>query len=199
MSPEPSIFGKYIHLFNRGNHKDALFKEEESYHLFLEMYKKYMKPIALLYAYCLLPNHFHLLVKVRDIHQIGDICQSDEMFWYQYRSFLGIYTRRINKVYKRSGCLVNGGYSNVMDPKENSFYQLFIFIHQNPQVYGIVSDYRLWPFSSYFAYKRKDRRAMIAKDLFFDDESYRQIMESGDLSNFTNPVVLTDPSVETGH
>ena len=187
MSPEPTIYGQYIHLFNRGNHRDALFIEEESYHLFLDMYKKYMKPIASLYAYCLLPTHFHLLVKVRGTDEIGDICQSDDMFWYQYRSFLGIYTKRINKVYKRSGCLVNGGYSNVMDPKENSFYKLFIFIHQNPQVYGVVSDYRLWPFSSYFAYRRKDRRSIIAKDLFFDDVSYKKIMDAGQGCNNSYP------------
>jgi len=199
MSLKRSIFGHYIHLFNRGNHRDALFKKEESYHLFLEMYKKYMKPIALLYAYCLLPTHFHLLVKVRGSHEIGDICQYDEMFWYQYRSFLGIYTKKINNTYERSGCLVNGGYSNVMDPEKNSFYQLFNFIHKNPQIYGIVSDYRLWPFSSYYAYKHKDRRAIIAKDLFFNDDSYRQIMESEELSDFSNPMVLTDPSVETDH
>ena len=137
-----------------------------------------MKPIALLYAYCLLPTHFHLLVKVKEAEEIRDICQCAEMFWYQYRSFLGIYTMKINNTYNRSGCLVNGGYSNIMDPEKNSFYQLFNFIHQNPQVYGIVSDYRLWPFSSYFAYRRKDRRAFIAKDLFSDEESYRKIMDS---------------------
>ncbi len=188
MSPSGTIYDQYIHLYKRGNHKDALFKEEECYYLFLEMYKKYMKPIALLYAYCLLPTHFHLLVRVKSADEIGDICQCDERFWYQYRSFLGIYTKRINDTYKRSGCLVNGGYSNIVDPKENSFYQLFIYIHQNPELYGIVSDYRLWPFSSYFAYRKKDRRSIIAKDLFFDDKSYKKIMESGEVCINSYPI-----------
>lgn len=178
MSQSSAIYGKYIHLFKRGNHKDALFKDEDNYHLFLDMYKKYMQPIAFLYAYCLLPTHFHLLVKVKDFDEIGEICQSAEMFWYQYRSFLGIYTKKINHTYNRSGSLVNGGYFNMMDPEKKSFYQLFTYIHKNPQVYGIVSDYRFWPFSSYFAYRRKDRQAIIAKDFYADDENYRKIMDS---------------------
>lgn len=180
MSTESSIFDQYIHLFKRGNHKDALFNEEDSYYLFLEMYKKYMKPIASLYAYCLLPTHFHLLIRVKGFDEIGDICQNEERFWFQYRSFLGTYTKKINNTYQRTGSLVSGGYSNVMDPGTNSFYQLFSFIHQNPQVYGIVSDYRLWPFSSYFAYRRKDRRSIIAKEFLFDDDCYRRIMDSVD-------------------
>lgn len=187
MQEQQSLFGKYLHLYNKGNHKDALFKNEDNYYQFLDLYKKYLKPVALLYAYCLLPTHFHFLIKVKDIKDIGDICQSDEMFWYQYNSFLGIYTKINNKVNNRSGCLFNGGYSHQVKSDEKSFCKLIVYIHQNPELYGIVSDYRLWPFSSYFAYERKDRRAIIAKDLFFNDVYYREIMEPENCSYNSNP------------
>ena len=187
MSKVQSLFGKYLHLFNKGNNKHALFRNEEDYYQFLDLYKKYLKPVALLYAYCLLPTHFHFLIKVKNIDDIGGICQSNDMFWYQYNSFLGIYTKLNNKTNNRSGYLFNGGYSRVVDAEEKSFCQLIVYIHQNPELYGIIADHRLWPFSSYFAYRRKDRRSIIAKDLFFNDDYYRQIMEPRNCSYSSIP------------
>lgn len=183
-----SFYGQFIHLFNRGNNKDALFREECNYYQFLELYKKYMKPVVSIYAYCLLPTHLHLLIKVKEVDEIGRLLPDEQMFWHQYRVFLGMYTRHINETYHRSGKLFNGSISRKLEQEENSFFPLIAFIHQNPQVYGIVSDYRMWPFSSYFAYRRKDRRSILAKEFFFDDDSYRSIMDDEENVYYSNPI-----------
>lgn len=56
---EPDSF---YHIFNRGINGENLFKEAKNYRYFLEKYGKYIEPIADTYAFCLLKNHFHLLI-----------------------------------------------------------------------------------------------------------------------------------------
>jgi REP element-mobilizing transposase RayT len=58
--------GCFYHIYNHANGSDNLFREEENYYYFLRKWKKYIHPIADTVAYCLMPNHFHWLVKVKD-------------------------------------------------------------------------------------------------------------------------------------
>ena len=53
------------HIYNHANGNDNLFRNEENYAYFLKRYAYFIHPIAKTYAYCLMPNHFHLLVKIR--------------------------------------------------------------------------------------------------------------------------------------
>ena len=53
------------HIFNHANGFENIFLEDENYRFFLEKYKRYIQPIVETYAYCLLPNHFHLVVRIR--------------------------------------------------------------------------------------------------------------------------------------
>jgi putative transposase len=66
-APEALDFGKYYHIYNRGNNRENLFREERNYQLFLALYTKYVVPVADTYAYVLLKNHFHFLVRTRTI------------------------------------------------------------------------------------------------------------------------------------
>ncbi len=54
------------HIYNHANGADLLFKEPENYHFFLRRWKKYILPVADTYAYCLMPNHFHALVRFKE-------------------------------------------------------------------------------------------------------------------------------------
>ena len=53
------------HIFNHANGFENVFREPENYPFFLEKYRKYISPVAETYAYCLMPNHFHLVVRIR--------------------------------------------------------------------------------------------------------------------------------------
>jgi len=58
--------GKYYHIFNRSIDNNNLFIEPENYKKFLSLYDKYIYPVADTFAWVLMPNHFHLLVRIRE-------------------------------------------------------------------------------------------------------------------------------------
>ncbi|HLV24036.1 MAG TPA: hypothetical protein VKY36_04590, partial [Moheibacter sp.] len=58
--------GSFYHIFNRGNNKEDLFPDENGYAHFLKLISKHIIPIADVYAYCLLKNHFHLLIQIKE-------------------------------------------------------------------------------------------------------------------------------------
>ncbi len=67
--PDPQIPltpGSFYHIYNRGINSCNLFREPENYEHFLELYDKYISPVAETFAWVLMPNHFHLLVKVKE-------------------------------------------------------------------------------------------------------------------------------------
>src|SRR5690554_1983272 len=64
------ILEKYYHIYNHANGNENLFREQKNYEYFLEKYKQHINPIAETIAWCLMPNHFHLLVKIKTEEEI---------------------------------------------------------------------------------------------------------------------------------
>ncbi|MEX2592037.1 MAG: transposase, partial [Anditalea sp.] len=58
--------GQTYHIYNHANGTENIFREEENYRYFLRQYEKYLGPVVNTFAYCLMPNHFHMLVRVRE-------------------------------------------------------------------------------------------------------------------------------------
>lgn len=67
----PLEYGKYYHVFNRGNNAENLFDTEKNYWHFINLYEKYICPVAETYAWVLMRNHFHFLIKIKDERDIG--------------------------------------------------------------------------------------------------------------------------------
>lgn len=66
---QPLTEGSYFHIYNRGVNGEPLFKDEGLYTLFLEKYRLYCGEVFDTLAYCLMQNHFHLLVRInRDVY-----------------------------------------------------------------------------------------------------------------------------------
>ena len=64
--------GHYYHIYNRGNNKENIFIEDKNYNYFLKLLVKYVVPIADIYAYCLLKNHFHIAIRTKSEAEIFD-------------------------------------------------------------------------------------------------------------------------------
>jgi REP element-mobilizing transposase RayT len=152
---EPS---RYYHVYNRGNIKENLFLAEENYQFFLELYRRHIKPIAATYAYCLLPNHFHLLIRVRDPEEQallygqnprGELPYKFVPPAHSFGHLFNAYTKAFNKWRGRTGSLFQKNFKRKEVATEGYFTRLIHYIHQNPQRHGLLSDYREWPHSSY--------------------------------------------------
>jgi putative transposase len=156
-SPPPLSYDCYYHIYNRGNNRETLFKEERNYRHFLKLYAKHIEPISDTFAYCLLPNHFHLLVRIKGEEEIEAETQTlkvSETFRVlvpsqQFPNLFNAYTKSINKAYARTGSLFEHPFGRNPVDSDAYFTQLIVYIHQNPQRHGLISDFRDWPYSSY--------------------------------------------------
>ncbi|HZK96916.1 MAG TPA: prolipoprotein diacylglyceryl transferase family protein [Prolixibacteraceae bacterium] len=63
---EPLKYGKFYHIYNRGINSCDLFHENTNYEYFLKLYDKHISPVADTYAWVLMKNHFHLLVRIKE-------------------------------------------------------------------------------------------------------------------------------------
>jgi len=154
--PVPLHYGKYYHIFNRGNNRENIFIEERNYHYFLRLYAKHIVPVADTYAYCLLRNHFHFLVRIKTMEEqeltgLEDLSALPRKPSQQFSNLFNAYARAFNKAYQRTGALFQRPFGRTEITSDAHFVQLVTYIHQNPQKHGFVSDFRTWPYSSYQA------------------------------------------------
>jgi hypothetical protein len=63
--PASLEYGAYYHIYNRGINGENVFREKRNYRFFLQRYAKYVEPVAFTYAYCLMKNHFHFLIRTK--------------------------------------------------------------------------------------------------------------------------------------
>lgn len=149
---------RYYHIFNRGVNGNKIFFEDNNYHYFLAQYSKYVSPYVETYAYCLLGNHFHLLIAVKGEQELLDTITKNKdkpLYWHvsnAFSSFLQGYTRAINKRYNRSGTLFEKPFKRIEMDDEDYFSALISYIHKNPEKHGIISDFRNYQYSSYQSY-----------------------------------------------
>ncbi|MGC8788129.1 MAG: transposase, partial [Anaerolineae bacterium] len=136
-NPSPLQYGQYYHIYNRGNNRECIFVEERNYRYFLKLYAQHVEPIVDTFAYCLLPNHFHFLVRVKEISELpGRLPKPSQCF----SNLFNAYTRAFNKSYKRTGTLFQRPFGRMIVASDTYFVCLVAYIHHNPQRHGLVSD-----------------------------------------------------------
>ena len=166
------------HCFNQGNNRQEIFYTRENYLFFLEKMRTHLHPVADILSYCLMPNHFHWLIMLKEkgIEDTGiknpNIIRSDKKNQQQISQSIAIllrsYTRAVNKQEHRSGSLFrhktklkNGknGFSEfiTIEGKYRKFFfkdgleyarTCFNYIHENPQDADLVLKPSDWEYSS---------------------------------------------------
>ena len=155
------------HLYNRGNNRETVYLEERNYYFFMQLYARHVYAVADSFAYCLLPNHFHLLVRIKPEKEIlktyrvinaRGLLDTDSCIETRnvspsqcFGNLFNAYTKSFNKVYQRTGSLFEKPFHRKLVTDGDYFKNLVLYIHYNPQKHGLIDDYRLWPFSSYTA------------------------------------------------
>jgi putative transposase len=143
---KPEVF---YHIYNRGNNKQNIFFEEKNYAFFLAQLSKYIVPIADIYAYCLMPNHFHLLVRIKyfDKNDNTGLSIPEKAF----RDFFISYAKAINKMYDRTGSLFQYKFKRKEIKRDSYFSWLFHYIHLNPVKAKLADNLHSWKWTSYKA------------------------------------------------
>jgi len=151
------------HIYNRGVEKRQIFMDDQDYRMFLYLLKRYLLPpnqtksdcqvrpdresnlykeIRLL-CYCLMPNHFHLMVKQLIERAITDFV----------RRLTNSYTKYFNEKYKRIGALFQGRYKAALADSEHYLLHLSRYVHANPrELFKNIQDFRKYSYSSYLDY-----------------------------------------------
>lgn len=143
--PIPLAAGVTYHIDNRGTNGEDLFRQERNYNYFLTLYTRYVSPYVDTFAYCLLKNHFHLLIRVKDIPSTPRPIEPSQAF----SNLFNAYTKAFNKTYLRTGSLFEHPFHRIPVTNDSYFVNLIQYIHLNPQKHGFVRDFREHPHSSY--------------------------------------------------
>jgi REP element-mobilizing transposase RayT len=161
-----------FHIFNHANGFENFFKEAENYRFFLEKYQLHVYPIAETYAYCLMPNHFHLVVRIRKREVIENLIRNknnslvvntskvqnfgsvtnheiEKFLSKQFANLFSSYTQSFNKVYKRMGSLFIKNFKREPISDKTHFLNAIIYTHRNPIHHGFCKSFDEWPYSSY--------------------------------------------------
>lgn len=201
-SPAALSYDTYYHIFNRGNNRDPLFFEERNYAYFLRLYTKYIEPVADTFAYCLMPNHFHFLIRVKAEDEItaslgmgkpGDVSQ-------RFSNLFNAYARTINQTYARTGSLFQHPFGRLALHEKHPLETVTLYIHFNPQKHGFVDDFRGWKYTSYaslLASSTTRLKRQETLDWFGGRESFRRAHESMDARSVKLLQDLEDLSEET--
>ena len=153
-SPPPLKPGCYYHIFNRGNNRENLFIEKRNYEYFVNLYTRYIEPVADTYAYSLLRNHFHIAVRIKAESETLEVSKTFRILSDASQAFSNLfnaYAKAINKAYNRTGSLFEHPFGRKVINSEAHLIWLVVYIHQNPTKHGFVEDFRRWPYSSFRA------------------------------------------------
>lgn len=136
--------GKYYHVYNRGNNKEKLFYNAADYYLFMRKYQLYLGPHVQTFAYCLLPNHFHFLIRIKESQNGNNINVAN-----QFRKLFICYAKRINTIQGRKGCLLTRNYRRVEIHDEKYLRNVLRYIHFNPVKHGYCQSISGYIYSSF--------------------------------------------------
>ncbi len=188
---------RIYHLYNHGNADDNLFRCDENFRYFLQKYGKYGHPVVDTYAYCLLPNHFHFLVKVKAASTLLDLTGFknmsglviQEQVIQHFSNFFNAYTKAFNKMYDRRGKLFLTPFKRKAIKSTAQFLNTWKYIHQNPVRHQFTKDLFEWPFSSIHDYRLKKSRLLTLLDAKTNSVSDLVSLELSELiTNWIEPL-----------
>jgi putative transposase len=152
---------------------------------------EYLSPFIEIYAWALIPNHFHLLVRIKNPIEnrwLGTDVSSLLELKSAFRRFFQSYAQSINIQEGRKGPLFESAFKRKLIDSPEYFTQLIYYIHSNPQIHGMVEDFRTYPWTSFNSFLNprpsKLNKSQVLK-WFGGLEKFEQY--HSELREFTNP------------
>ncbi|MBU4377436.1 MAG: transposase [Candidatus Omnitrophica bacterium] len=132
--------GLIYHVLNRGNGKQTIFHKDQDYRTFVELMKEAKKKYEIkIFAYCLMPNHFHIvMMPIR----AGEL--SKYMQW-----LMTSHVRRYHRHYETSGHVWQGRFKSFIIQEDNHLLTVLRYVERNPLRKGLVKSAKQWTWSSH--------------------------------------------------
>ena len=173
----PLLPGEKYHLLSRAVGNEKLFRNGDNYAFFLARYIKHISPVADTYCYCLLPNHFHCVVKIREeaqlerhFHEVKYNKQFSpellsEFVMERCSNLLNSYAKAYNKMYNRKGALFIDYLRRKQIESDKQFWATVYYIHNNPVHHGYCTDLSKWKWSSYSVMRSNEPTWLLRPEL----------------------------------
>lgn len=177
--------GQVYHLYNRGVDRQPIFFCRENWGFMVKELRRYFLPdLVDILAYCLMPNHYHLMVRLK----VDDFGRQVMQPW-------GVsYTKAVNKQQDRVGPVFQGPFRSVHVDRDEYLMHLSRYIHRNPVDAGLVATPTSWTFSSYQDYIGLREGTLPRPDdvlaLFPSREAYREFVETEQDSSMIAQLLL---------
>jgi hypothetical protein len=144
--------GNFYHIYNRGINSENIFFDAGDYGRFIFKIEKYLLDVLDFYAYCLMCNHFHSLVQVKEnilLPKIGGNGFVEITATKQIGHMLNSYAQSFNHTCERTGGLFEKPFKRKYVESRESLISVITYIHTNPTHHAFCEDFREWPYSSY--------------------------------------------------
>lgn len=171
----PNEVDSIYHIYNRGVNKGLIFFSDKNYEYFVYKMSYHFHEKASILAYCLMPNHYHLLVKVlREDFVLNGL-----------RPFILAYIRAVNNEQERVGPLFQSHYQSNIVGDEGYLLECVQYIHLNPVKAGMVAHPQEWEYSSYRSYFSTSQNSIIDTSWIYD---YFDSLQ--EFSNFSSSLTI---------
>ncbi len=171
---QPLEHGKFYHIYNRGINRGDIFFEKDNYEYFMKLYENHIDPVADTYAWCLMKNHFHFLVRVKDKNELYIRKAPHQSF----SNLFNAYTKAVNKKYSRHSSLFQRTFQRKLIDNETYLKNLIVYIHNNPVNHEICESAINYPWNSYLTYV-SDRVTKLKKqeviEMFGDIQNFKSL------------------------
>ncbi len=138
----PLLNGYFYHVYNRTSQNKKLFYSKENYRYFIQLWVNvHFKPCCRIAAWCLMPNHYHFVLKIIDA----------ELFPKKMSYFFNRYCRALNIQCNQSGAVFPDRYKTRLVIDEKYLISLCCYVHLNPVRSKWVASPGEWPYSNYLS------------------------------------------------
>lgn len=172
--------GAWYHVMNRGRRSETIFSEQKDYHRFIDLLKESCELWNVrISAYCLMPNHYHLLIQTPD----GNLSRC-------MRHINAVYTQRYNRAHRCEGQLFRGRFKSILIDGDAYLLQVVRYIHRNPLRSNLTKGLGNYKWCSHVGYISKAAKwnwiykdfilSMLSKGKIDQIRSYRRFVRMDD-------------------
>ncbi|MGE8512381.1 MAG: transposase [Chryseobacterium culicis] len=196
----PIDVDRFYHIYNRGINGETIFKSDQNYVFFLNKVSEFLIPVCDVYAYCLMSNHFHLVVKIKSDFELNNFVKGQNfdgtiktglhspqnIFSKQFARIFNSYSQAFNKENNRHGALIESPFKRKLITSDEYLINVIIYIHQNPQNHSVIQ-FPKYNFSSYQSILSKSKTLLRREEVIelFDSRenfvlSHQKVIDFGD-------------------